>query len=182
MQLDESFSQYSPHTHIPLKGYAVTLAVFTVGFALLMRRIARRKGYAPKLSDVVLVGVGTHKLTRIVAKDFVTAPLRAPFTRRAEHEGGGEVHDVPRGDALRHTFGTLVSCPYCLGPWVGAAFMAALIMRPRETRFTTGVLAAVAISDFLHQRYATLNEARKLTQSERKKAEVQSERTALGVE
>lgn len=31
--------------------------------------------------DVVLAGVATHKLSRLIAKDNVTSFLRAPFTR-----------------------------------------------------------------------------------------------------
>ncbi|HEU5073381.1 MAG TPA: DUF1360 domain-containing protein [Polyangiaceae bacterium] len=169
-------SGYAPAEPVSLRAHAVTLTVFAIGFGLVARRIGRqRRGYRPNLADVVLLGAGTHKLTRIVAKDVVTAPLRAPFTRREELEGGGEVHDEPRGGGIRRALGTLLTCPYCLGPWFGTALTAALITRPRETRFTLGVMSAVAISDFLHQRYATLNEARKLTQSARKRAELEQE-------
>ena len=181
-QTTQPFSEYAPSERLPLAGYMVTLLCFVAGFALVARRIGRRAGYRPKVSDVLLLGASTHKLTRIVAKDFVTAPLRAPFTRRGEPEGAGEVHDIPRGKALRQTLGNLVSCPYCLGPWTGTALAAALVLRPRETRFTLAVLTAVAISDFLHQRYATLNEARKLAQWERKQAEIQHESAARGIE
>lgn len=172
-------SDYAPAERISLSAYAATLAVFAIGFGLVARRIGRRRrGYRPRLADVVLLGAGTHKLARIVAKDVVTAPLRAPFTSRGELEGGGEVQDKPRGGTFRRTLGTLLSCPYCLGPWLGTALAAALIARPRETRFTLGVMSAVAISDFLHQRYASLNEVRKLTQSARKQAELEQQDSA----
>lgn len=175
---EPSVTGYAPPGRVPLSGYALTLAFFTTGFALAAARTARLGGYRPKPADIVFLGAGTHKLTRILAKAFVTAPLRAPFTRRADQEGAGEVHDIPRGTGLRHTVGNLLTCPYCLGPWVATAFASALVVWPRETRFALGVLSAVAISDFLHQRYATLNEARKLTQWERKQAELEHRRSA----
>src|SRR3954454_22044278 len=34
--------------------------------------------------DLLMAGVATHKLSRIVSKDRVTAPLRAPFTEFQE--------------------------------------------------------------------------------------------------
>ena len=162
---------YSPNEHVPLYGYAFMLTVFSLGFTAVVVRLGRRHAKPLGFGDIALLGVGTHKLGRIVAKDFVTAPLRAPFTRRDEPEGGGEVHDEPRGGVIRETLGNLLSCPYCLGPWLAAGFGTALALRPKETRFVLATLAAVAISDFLHQRYATLNEGRKLKLAQRRQAE-----------
>ncbi len=162
---------YAPHEHVPLYGYTVMLAGFSIAFAVAVAQLRRRHAMRAGFGDIALLGVGTHKLGRIVAKDFVTAPLRAPFTRRAEAEGGGEVHDEPRGGPIRETLGNLLSCPYCLGPWIAAGFGTALALRPKETRFVLATLAAVTISDFLHQRYATLNERRKLALAQRRHTE-----------
>lgn len=162
---------YAPHEDVPLYGYTVALAGFSVAFAATIVQLRRRHARRLGIGDIALLGIGTHKLGRIVAKDFVTAPLRAPFTRRAEAEGGGEVHDEPRGGPIRETLGNLLSCPYCLGPWLAAGLGTALALRPRETRFVLSTLTAVTISDFLHQRYAKLNEGRKLTLAQRRQAE-----------
>ncbi len=155
--------RYAPHQHVPLSGYLTTLAVFGVGFAAALVHLGRPRtpwGRGPRLGDVPLVGMATHKLTRIIAKDFVTAPLRAPFTERVAKEGGGEVQDRPRPGKLA-TLGDLVSCPYCLGPWVATGFSVALSVSPGPTRAALRILAAVAVSDFLHQIYSRLNETRK---------------------
>lgn len=78
------------------------------------------------------------------------------------------MHDVPGGDMVRHTGSNRLSCPYLLGAMGGYGVASALPLRPPKTRFTLAVLGAVAISDFPHQRYATLNGGRKLAQRQRK--------------
>ena len=50
----------------------------------------------------------------MVAKDRVTAPLRAPFTRFEKSAGSGEVEEAARGSGLKGGIGELVSCPYCM--------------------------------------------------------------------
>jgi hypothetical protein len=165
------FKDYAPHQHAPLTGYLAAMVCFCVGFSTLLRRLPGRSVDRLRMSDIVLLGVGTHKLSRIVAKDFVTAPIRAPFTQRGEAEGGGEVHDEPRGGEAQRTLGSLLSCPYCLGPWLAAGLGTSLALKPRPTRFALAALSAVTISDFLHQGYARMNENRKLVQARRKQVQ-----------
>jgi hypothetical protein len=121
--------------------------------------------------DMALLGVGTHKLSRIVTKDSVTSPLRAPFTSRREPEGAGEVHDEPQGNTWQRTVGNLLTCPYCAGPWLATGLGALLTWRPAPTRFVLHTLAAVTLSDFLHAAYARLHESRKTVQAERRRSE-----------
>jgi hypothetical protein len=125
---------------------------------------------------VLLLGVATHKLSRIVTKDFVTAPLRAPFTRRQGKEGAGEVRDEPRGSQVQSSIGYLLTCPYCAGPWLGTGFSALLAWRPVPTLFVLRLLAAVTISDFLHLAYSRLNESRKTVLAERRLKELPANR------
>jgi hypothetical protein len=103
--------------------------------------------------DLALIGVASHKTSRTIAKDKVTAPLRAPFT---EHEGDaspGELEESPRGVGMQHTVGELISCPFCLDQWVATGYAAGLVVAPRATRFVAAVMATVAISDFLQIAY-----------------------------
>lgn len=171
-----SITDYAPHEHLSLSGYAATMTCFSVMFSGALALVRRRHSRHVALTDIALLGVATHKLSRILAKDFVTAPLRAPFTRREDHEGAGEVHDEPRPGEARQTLGSLLSCPYCLGPWVATSLATALTMRRGETSFVLSVLGAVAVSDFLHQCYSRLNESRKLVQAQRRHAEAALEK------
>jgi hypothetical protein len=97
--------------------------------------------------------VATHKVSRVIAKDRVTAPLRAPFTEFQEEGGPGEVEEKPRGSGLRRAIGELLVCPFCLGQWVATAALAGFAVAPRLTRFVCSIFAAVTISDFLQIAY-----------------------------
>ncbi|MGE5746933.1 MAG: DUF1360 domain-containing protein [Solirubrobacterales bacterium] len=109
------------------------------------------KGFPKQIGagDLVLAGVATHKLSRLITKDRVTAPLRAPFTEFQEEGGPGEVEEKPRGRGMRRAIGELLVCPFCLAQWVATALLAGLIVIPRTTRFICSIFAAVTISDFL---------------------------------
>ncbi|HLI25313.1 MAG TPA: DUF1360 domain-containing protein, partial [Acidimicrobiales bacterium] len=95
---------------------------------------------------------------RLIAKDTVTAALRAPFTRFEGAAGEGEVNESVPGQGLSHAVGELVTCPFCLAVWVATALAFGLILAPRPTRWVAGVLAAVTGSDYLQFAYAWLRE------------------------
>jgi len=104
-------------------------------------------------ADVVLVGIATHKLARLMTKDRVTSFARAPFTRFEEPTGHGEVSEEPRGRGLRRAVGELLVCPYCVGQWVVGGLTLGMIGAPRLTRVLTGMYAAETVSDALQLAY-----------------------------
>jgi Protein of unknown function (DUF1360) len=170
-ELEKLQREYAPRDQVPLAGYVASMLTFAAGLGGILVWVTRKKAPLPSLLDVALLGVATHKLSRILSKDFVTAPLRAPFTRRQGPEGAGEVHDEPRGGGLRRATGYLLTCPYCLGPWIGTSLCASLLGFPLQTRFVLRVLSAVTVSDFLHLSYSRLNESRKTVVAERRLVE-----------
>jgi Protein of unknown function (DUF1360) len=138
-----------------LSSYAALIGVFNAGFAgvLLGARLTGRE--LPRLTagDLALFGVATHKLSRTLAKDKITAALRAPFTERAGDGGPAEVEERPRGRGLRRSIGELVGCPYCLDQWVATGFVSGAIFAPRATRLVAGIFSSVALADFLQIAY-----------------------------
>jgi hypothetical protein len=169
-EIRRPFDEYASSEQAPFAGYAAAMLAYT-GALCLALSVTRRARTRPGWADVALLGIGTHKLSRIISKDFVTAPLRAPFTRRKASEGAGEVHDEPRGGVVRRTVGNLLSCPYCIGLWISTGFNTLLMLRPAETRFVLRMLASDTLSDFLHLSYSRLNESRKRLSAERQQAE-----------
>jgi hypothetical protein len=164
--MDESpikrlFDGYAPGQQQELQGRVVLMAVFASlcsGFAAWFTRSGRKLPDRIGIGDLLLVSVATHKAARLIAKDRVTSPLRAPFAR-FEHAGGpGEVAEEPRGRGLRRSIGELVTCPYCLGMWIASAFMGGLIVVPRATRAIASVLTAVTGSDVLQIAYKKAEE------------------------
>jgi hypothetical protein len=152
---------YSPHTHRPLRSYAGLTAVFGGGVLAYAGAFRRsRRGLPERLpaGDVVLLGTATYKLSRIASKDRVTSFARAPFVRYTGEGAPSEVSEEPRGDGLRLAVGELVSCPYCMAPWIAGALLGAYLHEPRLTRTVGSLLSAVALSDFLSQAWTAITE------------------------
>jgi hypothetical protein len=157
-------TSYAPHEHRPLEGYALTLTAFgTLAGSLTaaVRLSGREVPERPATADVVLISIATHKLSRLLAKDAVTSPIRAPFTRYSEPGGSAEVNEEVRdeGSSLRHSLGELLSCPFCLAVWVATGLTGGLVLAPRFTRLVATALTAVAASDFLQMGYTIAKEA-----------------------
>jgi Protein of unknown function (DUF1360) len=140
----------------PLREYALLSAAFAAVLAGSLAAAERSGRPLPErvaASDIVVVGVATHKVSRLLSKDRVASFLRAPFTRFQESTGQGEVAEEPRGRGLRKAVGELLVCPYCLGQWVAGGFAAGLVVAPRPTRLVASMYAAKAVSDFLQLAY-----------------------------
>jgi hypothetical protein len=105
------------------------------------------------LGDTALLCVATHKASRILAKDAITSPLRAPFTRYEGSAGEAELNESVRAKGPGHALGELLTCPFCLAVWVATGLSAGFVMAPRATRLLTTVLAAVSASDVLQLAY-----------------------------
>jgi hypothetical protein len=137
-------------------GYAAAMGVFAVTGAALAG-LATRFGRRPPVTtpwDLVLLGLATHKVSRIIAKDAVTSPVRAPFTRFEGSQGDAEIAEEVRGSGVRKAVGELVTCPFCLGPWVATGLVAGQTFLPGLARPAMTVFSAVAVSDFLQLAYA----------------------------
>jgi hypothetical protein len=111
-------------------------------------------------ADIATIGVASHKLSRVIAKDRVMTPLRAPFTEFEERGGPAEVEERARGTGLRRAIGELLICPFCLDLWIVTGFSIGLLFAPRLTRFAAAVLSAVTVSDFFHVAYKAAEEGR----------------------
>jgi hypothetical protein len=140
----------------PLKGYLVAMGAYAATMGSLVA-VGRARGVRlPErfgLGDTVLLSIATHKASRILAKDAVTSPLRAPFTRYEEPAGEAELNESVRGHGVQHAVGELLTCPFCLAVWMSSTFAAGMVLAPRATRLVMTVLTAVAASDTLQLGY-----------------------------
>ncbi|HET8815096.1 MAG TPA: DUF1360 domain-containing protein [Solirubrobacterales bacterium] len=162
--LEESsaFAGYAePQERPPFLPYLAFIGIFgsLVGAALLVAKRERRE-LAEQVSagELLLVGTASHKLSRLLSKDKVTSPLRAPFTELEGKGGPAELEESPRGTGMRKAIGELLVCPYCLGLWVVTAFSVGLIFAPRVTRFVASLFSALTISDFFQIAYKAAEE------------------------
>src|SRR3954447_26343571 len=102
------------------------------------------------VGDALLLTVATFRLARRIAKDPVTAPLRAPFTRFEGASGHAEVaEEVREHGGVKHAVGELVTCPFCLAQWVGTGFVFGYVTAPKATRLAALTMTMIAGSDVL---------------------------------
>jgi hypothetical protein len=151
---------YDADDAVNLAGYTDSLAVYTASVAGLLLAGHTNGRHLPdsySIQDLAVGGIATHKLSRLLTSSSVASPLRAPFTTFEEPAGSGEHIESPRdGHGLRHTLGELLTCPFCLGVWVGTAYIAGLAVAPRPTRSLAAVLTVVALSDTMQHAYSRL--------------------------
>jgi hypothetical protein len=155
---DEAVEPYGPPgERRPLGGYLAVLAAYGAGVAaaaaaarLTGRSMPDRIG----LQDLATMTVATHRISRLVSKDAVLSPVRAPLTRFEGPAGAAEVNESVRyRGGVPHAVGELLTCPFCTAVWSATALTAGMVLAPRLTRLVSAAATAVAGADFLHLAY-----------------------------
>jgi hypothetical protein len=154
--------RYSGGEERPLGGYLAAMGVYAAvtGTLALATRLSHRA--IPDdlgMKDLLLSAVANHKLSRLITKDPVTSPLRAPFTEYQGLSAPGELAEEVRGHGLQHSVGELLTCPMCLAQWVATGFCAGLVLAPVPTRLALATFTAVGGADAMQYLYVRLQQA-----------------------
>lgn len=158
-RLEDVRRNYEQDNDRPLPEYAAIVGAYA-GSVALVSVIARLRHQRPPATispwDVVLIAAATNKYSRLLAKDPVTSPFRAPFTHYKGVQASAELSEDVQGHGAQHAVGELVSCPFCLGQWVATALVAGLVLSPGITRLAAATGTALLCSDVLHYLYTWL--------------------------
>ena len=140
----------------PLGSHLGLIVTFNVTLATVAWTAHRQDRLPAKMpwSDVALLGLGAYKVSRLVATERVTEPLRAPFVDATNHE--------PTGRGLRRALGELVTCPHCVAPWAALGLGSAWVWARDPVRFACGLFGAMTLADLLHRGYSMLQSKQKL--------------------
>lgn len=138
----------------PVRTYLALTTVFNVAAWAVSAWLGGRRRMSA--SDVVLLGVATQQVSRIVAKDRVTRTVRSPFV---DTTPSGE--ETPKPHGARHAIGELLTCQYCMAPWIALGFTSLFLLTPQTTRTFAGVMSVAAVSDFLNRSYAITQEKKR---------------------
>ena len=144
----------------PLAGYAQVLGTYgllTSGLALALRKKSGRVRPLT-LMNLVLYGLATEHLSRVITKDSVTSVIRAPFTEFEGAAGEGEVNEKVIGHGAHHAVGELLTCPFCFAQWVATGLVAGSVAAPALTTAVVSISAAARLSDNLQLLYAFCRE------------------------
>ena len=153
--------EYAGDEDRPLASYTAFIAAYT-GFVATALTVAQRTGRTRRrlsAGDLALLVVATFQMSRLLSKDSIASPLRAPFTRYESPGPPGESVESPRGGGLRHALGELVACPFCLSQWIATFFVFGFVFFPLPTRWVATILCARAGSDFLQFAHAAADQA-----------------------
>ncbi|MFF3071899.1 DUF1360 domain-containing protein [Kitasatospora sp. NPDC057904] len=152
---------YEPEGEQPIGGYLTVMGAYLgcVGVLTAFARRAERPLPTPGPWDVMLTAGAVHRLSRLVAKDSVTSPVRLPFARFRGQAGPAELAEDVRGEGVRRAIGELITCPFCAGLWISTGLTAGQVLAPQATRLVSSGLSALALSDLLHFARAGLQEA-----------------------
>ena len=111
-------TRYDDSGEVDLGGYAGSMSAYAALVAAAFTAGGLRRSLPERSStwDLVLGGLATHKLSRLLAKGSGAAPLRAPFTEFDAPAGLAEHPESARGTSgARHTVGELLTCPVSRG-------------------------------------------------------------------
>ncbi len=136
----------------PVGSYAAISGVFVAAAGALTALARHRRVPVPAAvpwGDAAVITLATAQLSRIIAKDPITSPLRMPFTRFEGRSGPAELAEEVRGVGPRHAVGELITCPFCLTPWLATALVGGSLLAPRFTRVVALTGAVVAGADAL---------------------------------
>jgi len=138
------------HVQRERTAYVTLVGVFMGLFGLVASRArGADRPFELRSRDLALIGLATFRAGRVVAYDRVTEPFRAPVTETEPDEFGAGENVVAEGSGVRKAIGELVSCPTCVGTWVGAGLVVGLQFAPGPTRLAAGMLGASGLAELL---------------------------------
>ena len=156
--------RYAGESDRPLPGYLVLSVGYTAMAGVLLTAARRHAGADQsrlEWEDLALTAVSTYRLSRLLTKDAISSPVRAPLARYSGAGMAGEVNDevAPQveGRPVLHAVAELATCPFCTGQWVATTLVAGHVLAPGVTRLVTGILTAAAGAEVLHYGHAALN-------------------------
>lgn len=85
--------------------------------------------------DLAITGLATYRLTRLITRDEIAAPIREAIWDRYPPESTRT--------------GYLLTCEWCSSIWAASALQISRIIAPRTTRTVETVLAMSAVAGLL---------------------------------
>lgn len=73
------------------------------------------------LETIIIIGLASFRLTRLIVFDKITEFIRAPFFDEVVDDD--EVYLVVKPTGIRRWVGEMLSCYWCTGVWVSAALL-----------------------------------------------------------
>ena len=115
-----------------------------------LRLMRDRRDLRVRPFDLLLLGLSSFRVGRMIAFEGVAAPLREPFTTTQPDASGAGQTVVAAGRGTRRVFGELMSCPICIGTWVAAGLVYGLHLLPRPTRVFLTIMGTTGVAELCY--------------------------------
>ncbi|CAN5555296.1 DUF1360 domain-containing protein [soil metagenome] len=122
------------------------IGTFLASVAVAGRESSQREP-AREALDIVLMGLASYRIGRMVAFERVAEPLREHFTEEVPDESGVDETVVARGTGPRWVIGELLSCPTCIATWAALGLSIGSAVLPGPFRMLTNVLATAGVAE-----------------------------------
>jgi hypothetical protein len=145
----------------PHSAYALIIASYLTFFSLVAALAGRKRRLSaefPPGRDLLIIGLATFRLSRLVAHDRVTSVLRLPFVEEGKGEEQIEgTKEQPKGRGLQLAVGQLLNCSWCASIWAGTFNVGVYTLFPRLGRLFLLVLSSSGIAEMLDPIFPMLN-------------------------
>src|SRR6266540_1659123 len=148
-----------PASHSPLlvesqQARATKLTLISVFLGIMgtfaARLVKRDADLTVRPFDLLLLGLTSFRIGRMIAFEGVAAPLREPFTETHTDGSGAGQTVVATGHGTRRVLGELMSCPICLGTWIAAGLVYGLHLLPQPTRVLLVVMSTTGVAELCY--------------------------------
>lgn len=96
---------------------------------------------------IIMLGLASFRLTRLIVFDKITEPLRRPFF--IEIMEGDEVYLIPKEKGFRKWIGELLACYWCTGVWASIALVFLYMSKWVFAELVILILAIAAIASII---------------------------------
>jgi hypothetical protein len=106
--------------------------------------------------DLIVQGVATYQVSRVLSRGKITRFARAPVTavQPDQPTPPGELAEAAKApEGPKRAMGELMTCTLCLDQWVAAGFALAHARAPQPTRVVAWAFAVKSVADVLHLAY-----------------------------
>lgn len=126
--------------------YALLSASYTaLAGRVALRAVKGRRGPTPvEPTELVIYGLATAGLARLLAKEKVTEWIRRPFVDEPV-----EGERTPRGRGPRYVLGELLTCTRCLGSWSALTLVGLRTVAPAPAQMAATLLAFSYVNNLL---------------------------------
>lgn len=104
------------------------------------------------LEEVVIMGLASFRLTRLVVYDKICEFIRRPFfdeLSEINESGETEVYYIPKPKGIKNIIGELLSCYWCFGIWATLFLLLLYWLAPAAGNIFIILLAAAAVGSII---------------------------------